>query len=194
VTCATCRARLPEHCDTAILAVSRHLHECPACRAEYAALSCALALLEDDPCPPAPGLQTGLWARIEAAQARPAVAAWERPLALAMAALLCGWVGQWLLHGWPLAAQWFAALNGWPSPGELAAVAGGQLGAALGHLQSGALPSLSRFGGLRLPGPPASPAPAAAWLALVAAAGWLAVEWSARREAARLACETDGVR
>lgn len=194
MTCANCRAKLPEHLETARLDVSRHLRECAACRAEYDTLRHALHLLAHDPCPPAPSLRPGLWAKIEAAATVPAQAVWERPLALALAALLAGCVGRWLWAGWPLAASWLTFLDGLPTPADLTALLHTGLGAAAAQLRAAAAGSVEQYRGLRLAGPAAGPLPVAAWLALVAACGWLVVEWTARRETGRLAPETEGVR
>jgi len=185
VTCARCRGKLPEHFETTILEVSRHLRDCPACRAEYATLHQALALLEREPCPPVPALQPGLWAKIEAAQRRPAVAVWERPLGLAMAALFIGFLTHSVLACWPVLTGWLASWPAWPSAAGLAAVVNSQLTTALDSLQSGSAGTLAVW--------QARPLPHAAWLALTAAAGWLVLEWTARRDTARLT-DPEGVR
>jgi hypothetical protein len=189
VTCASCRDKLPEHVETAILEVSRHLRDCRACRAEHATLQHALALLDSDPCPSAPSLQAGLWARIEAAQA-PRAAVWERPVGLAMAALLLGAVARSLLLAWPVLHGWVTGAQAWPSAWGLATVFNSQLGTALDGVQRGAAGTLAVW----QTWPQSGPVPYAAWLALLAAAGWLIFEWTARREASRLAPGPEGVR
>jgi hypothetical protein len=203
VTCQTCRARLPEHLETEDLTVARHLRECPACRAELAALARALALLETDPVPLAPELRLGLWARIEAADREAAPATWERPLALGLAALLLGWVGSlaaggwpvllgWArgVGGWPVLLGWARGVGGWPTAGELGAVAISDLSSVLGSLQSGWMMWWQQMqtSWAALPGPHTM------GLVIAAAAGALACEWTTRRDLARPAFEPEGAR
>ena len=193
MTCQTCRAMLSEQLETEHLQIAHHLRECPACRAELAALTRAVALLEAEPEPTAPDLQVGLWAKIEAAEAASARRSWERPVALGLATMLAGCVGGLLWTSWPMLLRWVQGFGGWLAPSQLGATATSALGSAMAGWPSDLGLTFEQARATWATAPVGF-GPQTIALVAVAAAGALAVEWAARRDLGRLAPAAKGAR